>query len=197
MKKKAIPADGRAFEKLFNEYARPLTLYAMQFVREQGIAEDVVQDVFLYIYEKRENFPVHDHREHFLYNLVRNRCLNRIEYQKIRNESNPGHHSISGQHQEDPFELVSAIEFEHKYLEAVERLPSKCRQVFELSRMKGRKNQEIADELGLSKRTVETYITKALKILRRRLRSYLPVGLMILLSELFFSSCDCIMNCFK
>ena len=196
MKKKALPADGRAFEKLFNEYVRPLTLYAMQFVKEQEIAEDIVQDVFLYIYEKRGTYPVSDHREHFLYNLVRNRCLNSLEHRKIRKENNPGSSPVLNQHAEDPFELVSVIEFEHKFLEAVERLPSRCRRVFELSRFKELTNQEIADELGLSKRTVETFITQALRELRKRLKKYLPVGLWFLYCELFLYTCERMFDCY-
>ncbi|MFH0756569.1 MAG: RNA polymerase sigma-70 factor [Bacteroidota bacterium] len=197
MKARSKPVDRRAFEKLFNEYARPLTLFAMQFVRDQGMAEDVIQDVFLYIYEKRDAHPVGDHKEHFLYSLVRNRCLNRLEYQKIRRENNPDSFPLFNQPPEDPFELVSVIEFENQYLQAVERLPSKCRQVFEMSRFEGRNNQEIANQLGLSKRTIETYISKALKILRRKLGKFLAVGLLFLFSEVIFSSCEYIFNCYR
>jgi RNA polymerase sigma-70 factor (family 1) len=183
---KAKPAEGRAFEKLFNEYVRPLTLYAMQFVGEHEVAEDVVQDVFLYIYEKRDVVPVSEHKEHFLYSLVRNRCLNRLEYQKIRRENNPASHGFFNQHPEDPFEIVSVMEFENKYLQIVENLPHKYRKVFEASRFDGKTNQEIADESGFSKRTVETYISHVLRILRKKLKRYLPLILWLLCSALNF-----------
>lgn len=194
MKRRAKTAQERAFEKLFTEFVRPLTLYALQFVKELSVAEDVVQDVFLYIYEKRESFPVGDHKDHYLYKLVRNRCLNRLEYQKIRNESNPCNKQSTVQ-QENPFELLSAIEFEHKYLLAVERLSPRCRKVFELSRFEGRTNQEIADELGVTKRTVETFITQALKKLRKSLKRYLQLGLLLLNSELIFHTCERLIAC--
>ncbi|MEN8230068.1 MAG: RNA polymerase sigma-70 factor [Bacteroidota bacterium] len=189
-------ATGGVFEKLFREYFRPLVVYALQYVKEEGIAEDIVQDVFLYIYEKKDSFPVHGHKRYFLYNLVRNRCLNRLEYQKIRKENNPVLHTLFNNSPEDPFELVSVIEFEHRYLQTVENLSPKCRQVFEMSRFEGRKNQEIADELGMSKRTVETHITQALKILRKRLRRYLPLGFLFWFSEIFYPTCEWVFNCF-
>ena len=195
MIRRAKTAQERAFEKLFNEFVRPLTLYALQFVKELSVAEDVVQDVFLYIYEKRETSPVDEHKDHYLYQLVRNRCLNRLEYQKIRKESNPIKGQITAQ-QENPFDLLAAIEFEHKYLLAVEKLPPRCKMVFELSRFNGRTNQEIANELGLSKRTVETFITQALKKLRRNLRRYLQMGLILICGEFFFHTCEKLFTCF-
>jgi RNA polymerase sigma-70 factor (ECF subfamily) len=70
---------------------------------------------------------------------------------------------------------VQRIELEHKYLQAIETLSPKCRTVFEMSRLEGKRNQEIADELKLSKRTVETHISQALKILRKKLGDYLSV----------------------
>jgi len=195
VKRRAKTAQERAFEKLFTEFVRPLTLYALQFVKELPVAEDVVQDVFLYIYEKRETFPVGDHKDHYLYKLVRNRCINRLEYQKIRNGSNPINDPSTVQ-QENPFELLLAIEFEHKYLQAVEKLSPRCKRVFELSRFEGRTNQEIADELGLTKRTVETFITQALKKLRKSLKRYLQMGLLLLCYELFFLTCETLFTCF-
>ncbi len=171
--KKAPPS--REFEVLFREYFRPLTVFAKKYVKVQEVAEDIVQDLFLYLYEK-ENITEHDNRNgHFLYRLVRYRCLNHLEFQKIRNKKHPElqSHPVSNPH--DPLESLHRIELEHKYLQSLESLSPKCREVFEMSRLEGKLNQEIADELKLSKRTVETHISQALKILRKKLIDYLRV----------------------
>jgi RNA polymerase sigma-70 factor (ECF subfamily) len=173
---KAPPS--KELEVLFREYFRPLTVFAKQYVKVQEVAEDIVQDLFLYLYEKEE-FKQHDNTNgRFLYRLVRYRCLNHLEFKNVRNRKNPElyAHPVSNPH--DPLEQVERIELEHKYLQSLEALSPKCREVFEMSRMEGKLNQEIADELNLSKRTVETHISQALKILRKKLADYLRVILL-------------------
>ena len=163
------------FEALFKRYFRPLTVFAMQYVKIREVAEDIVQDLFLYLYEK-EDFADHDNSDgHYLYRLVRYRCLNYIEFQNIRKKTNPETRPNFANNPHDPLESVMQIELEHKYLQSIEALSPKCREVFEKSRLEGKRNQEIADELRLSKRTVETHISQALKILRKKLLDYLSV----------------------
>lgn len=168
---------GRDFERLFREYFRPLTVFAMQYVKVMEVAEDIVQDMFLYLHEKgdlsgEEPFPTP-----FLYRMVRNRCLNHLDYQNIRKRKNPEIETAAGfsSNPHDPLEYVKRIELEHRYLQAVEGLAPKCREVFEMSRIGGSTNQEIAELLSLSKRTVETHISQALKILRKKLVEYIRV----------------------
>ena len=170
------PAN-REFELLFREYFRPLVVFAKQYVKVQEVAEDIVQDLFLYLYEKDE-FNADDYRDgRFLFKLARYRCLNQLDFQHVRNRKNPDLQIHTANNPFDPLELVQQIELEHKYLQSLEALSPKCREVFEMSRMKGWKNQEIADKLKLSKRTVETHISHALKILREKLMIYLRVFL--------------------
>jgi RNA polymerase sigma-70 factor (ECF subfamily) len=173
MRKKA--SSHQAFETLFREYFRPLTIFAKQYVKVQEVAEDIVQDLFLYLHEKGDFEISEKAAGYHLYKLVRYRCLNHIEYQRIRKKRNPEILADPGSNPHDPFESVARIELEHKYLQAIESLSPKCREVFQKSRMEGRKNQEIADEMNLSKRTVETHISQALKIMRKKLYNYLRV----------------------
>jgi RNA polymerase sigma-70 factor (family 1) len=171
--KVAHPSD--EFEVLFREYFRPLTVFAKQYVKVQEVAEDIVQDLFLYLYEK-EDIGEHDNSNgNYLYRMVRYRCLNHLEFQKIRNRKHPEMQTNPASNPNDPLEMVKRIELEHKYLQSLENLSPKCREVFEMSRLEGKKNQEIANELKLSKRTVETHISQALKILRKKLSDYLSV----------------------
>lgn len=165
----------RAFEMLFREYFRPLTVFALQYVNIREVAEDIVQDLFLYLHEKGDFDPEVKGAKTHLYKLVKYRCLNHIEYQRIRKKPNPGIRPDPGSDPQDPLEKVAAIELEHKYLQAIESLSPRCREVFEKSRLEGLKNQEIADEMKLSKRTVETHISQALKVMRKKLTEYLRV----------------------
>lgn len=170
---KEKPLTGKVLEKLFREYFRPLTYFAIQYVKDQAVAEDIVQDLFLNLYEKKELLKIHLSEVNYLYTSVRNRSLKYLEHKKVKAEHNHAVQDVLNSHQADPFELVSVIEFEHKYIQALESLSPKCRKVFEMSRMEGKKNQEIAEKLNLSKRTVETHISLALKVIRKKLTKYM------------------------
>lgn len=169
------PTSNQAFEMLFNEYFRPLTVFAKQYVRIKEVAEDIVQDLFLYLHEKGDFDVTKEGAAYQLYKLVRYRCLNHIEYQRIRKKQSPEIRTEAQNNPYDPLEAVALIELEHKYLQALESLSPKCREVFEKSRLGGKKNQEIADEMKLSKRTVETHVSNALKVMRKMLKEYLRV----------------------
>lgn len=166
------PSQRKAFEEQFREYFRPLTVFAMRFLKDQQAAEDVVQDVFLYLYEKPGTGI---YERSYLYNLVKNRCLNVLEYKKVRTLHNPGIQSEWTGGSPDPFEVVTRIELEHKYLQVLEGVHPRSRQVFELSRNGGLKNKEIAEKLQISKRTVESHISLVLKELKKYLVKFLPV----------------------
>jgi len=194
---KQKPLTGIAFEKLFREYIRPLTVYAIQFVKEQEMAEDIVQSLFMNLYEKKESLQIKNLTKNYLYKSVSNRCLNYLESQKIRMENNPFIQDSLISDPDDPLKQVEFIEFENKFLEVLEFLSPKCRQIFEKSRMEGKKNKDIAKELNLSKRTVETHISQALKIMRKKLVKYLPVLLIFFFFKLFFSTCVFVFNCYN
>ena len=169
------PSANQTYEQLFREYFRPLTVFARRYVSEEGVAEDIVMDLFLYLHEKGDFDISIKGAVNQLYKLVRFRCLNHIEYQQVRKRNLTETRLEMQIPPDDPFELVNAIELENKYLLALEELSPKCREVFEKSRVYGLKNQEIADRLQLSKRTVETHISQALKVMRKMLGEYLRV----------------------
>ena len=142
-------------ETLFRENFRPLTVYAMQFVREKAVAEDIVQELFVNFYEKKETFQSKILNKSYLYKAVHNRCINHKEYQQLRKKMNPMIQESMSKLPEDPYKLSTFIEFQDKFLQALDELSPKCRQVFEMSKIEGMKSQEIADSLKLSKRTVQ------------------------------------------
>ncbi|WP_298549022.1 RNA polymerase sigma-70 factor [uncultured Aquimarina sp.] len=151
------------FESVFKEYFKPLTLYASSYVNDVDIAKDITQDVFIKLYEKRQILQIHTSLKSYLYTSVRNRCLDHIKLHKIRElHKIQIYNSISENVEEESTEVMQS-ELQAKINVAIASLPDRNREIFRLNRIDGLTNQEIADELNLSKRTVETHISNALK----------------------------------
>ena len=170
---KGEPLTDKAYERLFLEYFRPLTVYAIQFVNQKDIAEDIVQELFLTLYEKKSSLQIGKLTSNYLYKSIRNSCLNNLKYKKIRVIKNPQIQDSLNSKPLDLLEIVELLEFEHKFLQALESLSPKRRRVFELSKVEGKKNDEIAGELKISKSTVETQINRSLKIVRMKLSRHM------------------------
>lgn len=161
-------------DSYFREYFRPLTVFAFTIIKDEKVAEDIVQDVFVNLFEhaaKNDGQAIVN--KNYLYRSVYNRCLNVVKFRKVRAEHNPHVQKHNSMLPDNPFQVVAKIELEHKLLEVIESLSPKCGHIFKLSRFNGLTNSEIASKLNLSKRTVETQISKALKILKRELSGYI------------------------
>lgn len=191
---KEIPEQ---FEVLFRENFSHLTVLAIQYVKEQAVAEDIVQDLFLYIYEKKANTEWKGFPKNYLFTLVKYRCLNYLAHLKVERENNADAEKVLKSNPHDPLELAEQIELEHRYLLALEELPPGCKKVFELSRFKGKSNMEIAKELDLSQRTVETHISNALKKLKQILAVYLSVNLVLLIIKTFLTTYALTLTCYS
>lgn len=165
--------DETAFQETFEIYFKVLVLFATKFSLDKETAEDLVQDVFVRLYEQKDRLQFHSSLKAFLYQSVRNRCIDLIRSTKTREK----HHveikagtDVEGLNSED---LMLQSELEEKIYHSIKQLPDQCQLIFKMNRFEGKKNQEIADELNISKRTVETQISKALKILREDIYPYL------------------------
>ncbi len=158
-----------AYQHLFELYYQKLVVFAMKYLGDLEIARDLVQDLFLSIYESRGSISIQTSLGSYLYGAVKNRCLNHIRHKAVREKHRSSIiHSENGR-DPDLEEKIEATELEARIYEIVSQLPGKCRQIFIMSRVDGKRNSEIADELKLSVRTVETQISKALKVLRDNL----------------------------
>lgn len=139
------------------------------------IAREIVQDFFVKLYEKRHNLSVETSVKSYLYRSVYNCCLNYLNQRNIQDKhlKNIDLERVD----EDNLESeISSVELQYRIHQVIEELPARCRKIFKMNRLEGIKNEEIATQLNLSKRTVETQISKALKILRKRLSDYFPEG---------------------
>ena len=176
--------DTKAFEMTFRRFAPRLEAFACRYTNDSIEAEDIVQEAFLKLWERRElleNISL----SAFLFMLVRNDCLNRAKHQQIiesvevrLTEMEQVEQLYAIDFAEDPStrlvykELATAIDH------IMEALPDKCREAFTLSRLKGLKNREIASQMAITEKVVEKHITRALKRFKEGLAGYLPALLM-------------------
>lgn len=163
--------DKDAYKQLFITYYSPLTEYASQFISDAD-AEELVQELMLFIWEYHATIVIEGSLKSYLFTAVRNRCLNAIRRQQYHARV----HSIIYEKLRDEFEdpdyyLVN--ELSEKINKAVNELPETYRETFALSRFGEQTNKQVAEQLGVSIKTVEYRISQSLKILRLKLRDYL------------------------
>lgn len=178
-----VHGDREHFKNVFEKYYQPLCHLSLHYLEDEDEAMDVVQDTFLKLWERREELNPNSNLTNFLFTLVKNNCLNIIKRKQVLLKH---HEKIKWMEMHYQYESLLRVESDYldfnelkeKIDQAIERLPKNCRLVFELSRFEELKNHEIAERLGISKKTVEAHLTKALKILRNELRDYLPVILL-------------------
>lgn len=178
---KSIPAqeDKDAFDNLFKHFYPRLTAYACLFL-ESDAAEDIVQDVFVYIWENADSIIIHTSLDAYLFKAVYQRCLNQLKQRKSRDN----HHKIIENYlielESHLFDPDTNDSIRRLYMEelradinnAIDSLPEKCRKVFMLSYMYDLKNKEISEVLGITQSTVENHIYNALKVLRKKLAKH-------------------------
>lgn len=164
-----------AFEQVFKQFYAPLVVYACRYVASMDVAREIVQDFFVRFYEKRESLNIGVSLKSYLYRSVYNCCINHLNQRNIQ-DRHLKTIELERDHEENMEAEINTIELEYRIDEIINELPAKCRQIFRMNRLEGLRNEEIAKQLNLSKRTVETQISKALKILRKKLADYIPEG---------------------
>ncbi|MFY0627137.1 MAG: RNA polymerase sigma-70 factor [Reichenbachiella sp.] len=161
----------KTFEKVFQSYYQQLAAFAFQYLSDHDLAEEMVQETFSNIWHKAHNIEIRTTVKSYLYGAVRNGCLNYIKHQEIERKFE------ASEKRKDDFDQIDFLELEELQSEidkALEKLPEKCRQIFEMSRYEDKMYKEIAEELGISIKTVETQMGRALKVMRSSLNRYLP-----------------------
>jgi RNA polymerase sigma-70 factor (ECF subfamily) len=171
--------DQTAFELLFHFYYAGLVMFSTQFIFDRIEAEEIVQAFFVRLWQKHHQIIPSDSLKNYFFSSVRNSSLNFLKHKKIEEKYIQKLKELSNSHLIYDPDLYIASELQEKIMKTIEILPERCHEIFILSRIRGKKNEEIATELNISRRTVETQISKALKILRVELKDY--VGLLILL----------------
>lgn len=172
--------DRKAFKIVIEIYYNETYWYAKSLSRDEDLAKDLVQESFFKLWKKRDSVKEGTIIKGWLYMSVRNNFLDHVK--KYKKETclfettyaETLDHLIAREYEEDLKRKVEIVEKE------IEQLPNKCNQVFRLSKKEGLTNIEISEHLGISIKTVEGHLNKALKILREKLKEKIQVFFLIL-----------------
>ncbi|WP_345030008.1 RNA polymerase sigma-70 factor [Ravibacter arvi] len=167
------------FESTFKKNFKGLVRYAFTVVKDSEVAEEIVQNMFVRLWEKREQVSINESVTGYLYRSVYNDSLNYLKHLKVR-DAYQNYAMEREQFEQPASEQLETRELEEKIRRALGELPEKCRTIFQMSRFEELRYQEIADELSLPVKTVENQMGKALRLLRVKLAEYLPSFLLLL-----------------
>lgn len=187
MKEKGIK-DHKEFSRIYTLYFPKMVRFAKEYVISEEEAQSIVQDLFLYLWERRDTLEAISNLNAFLFTLTKNRC---IDFYRQQTKITRLKESLDSLHERELHLKMEALkqfdenmfstqEIEELLNNAVNNLPEKCREVFILSRMEGLKHEEIAQQLNISVNTVQNHISTALKRLKIELKDYLPLLLFII-----------------
>lgn len=183
---KVNSGDEQAFELLFRRYYVRLCGFANKFIANTAESEEIVQEVFYHIWEKRGHLKLNNDIQPYLFKSVQNLCLNFIKHQRVIDNYYSVIEVVYNNSSLDfnTYESVLYSELNAKLNKVIDTLPPECRKIFLMSRQQGLKYTEIAEKLGISIKTVETQMSRALTKLKTELKDFLT----ILIISLFFYS---------
>ena len=177
--RKIQKGDFKAFEMLFREYYPVLKCFALKYVTNEEVSEELVQEIFYNIWAKHSSFNVTTSVKGYLFKTTHNSCLQYFKRKKL--ESKYQEHVLSQPpgFYNDPSEELKVKELNTIIDNTLQSLPERCRKIFRLSKFDGLKYHEIAEKLSISIKTVEANMGKALKQLRFTLKDYVCLVLVI------------------
>jgi len=173
--------NGAAFEVAFRLFYPRLVYFARQYVPEED-AFNLVQDAFTSLLEKVFSFTNENQLQSYLYTNVKNNCLMFLRHEKVKKKYSDQRIAEVSQYYLNVQALeklntssMAFTEIEQIINDTLKKLPPRCREIFVLSRFEGKKNAEVAAKLDISEKSVEAYITKALKVFKIALKDYLTL----------------------
>lgn len=164
--------DQKAFKRLFHLHYEPLCRFACGYVKTMAVAEDLVQEVFLDLWRRRHNWYPDQSGKAYLYGAVRNQALKHLRHMRSRQRMEDEQKRRPSPVQETPACVLHHQEVQQAAQQAIDELPERRRHIFILSRQHDLTYKEIAMLLGISVKTVETQVGRALEFLRNRLGSH-------------------------
>lgn len=166
--------DRKVFQQIFDTYYEPLYRYCMLRIINQEDAEEIVQDIFVKLWTKRQDLNIDLSLRAYLYRTALNKIINYGDHLKIR-KTHQDHVLSAGNSMANHSNDLLKQEIQLLAAEAVNAMPEKRREVYLLSRHDGLKYSEIAQRLDVSVKTVEAHLSKALEQMRVYLKDYIPV----------------------
>ena len=173
--------EEKAFDFIFRKFYKALCAQANLYVNDLDLAQSLVQECFLKLWENRGNGAQINHLSAYLSFVVRNRCIDYLRKNKHQKKTVEVTEEVGLSEASDS--PVLSHEFEERLVEALAVLPDRCREAFEYSRFEGLTYPEIAKQMNISVKAVEALMSRSLKILRVELKEYLPIILLLLKSR--------------
>lgn len=173
-----------AFDAIYAMYFKRLFVYCLRFTKSSEDAEEIVQDVFLRLWNIRESIQQEDTLRSLLFIISKNYLINAFH----KNINSPVYEDYVNYQEQIAVDDISRMEYEefvHQLNHAMSRLPKTQQQVIELSRFKQLSNKEVAERLSLSEQTVKNQLSLGLKMLRSLLGNAPIIGLFFILNDLF------------
>lgn len=172
--------DEKAFEQIFKTHFNPLCLFARKYIRDTDVCKEIVHNIFVNIWEKRAGIDLQKNIKSYLFSSVYTRCMNHIRDHKKFDGNASEHLEVMERATDyDTEQKIGEAELENRIQTAIQTLPEKCREVFCMNRIEGLKYKEIAEKLGISIKTVENQVSKALKVMRENLSDYAKILIII------------------
>ena len=167
-------SDQKAFQKLFSDFHDTLFRFVTYRVKDSDLAEDITQETFFRVWKNRKSLIPKKSFFSLIARISTNLCYDHFRHIEVRNRHENQIPEYGKSHFDDPEAVNNAKILQDEIQKIVnDKLPDKCRSIFILSRIEGHSNPEIAEILGLSIRTVENQIYRALKVLKKNLKNYL------------------------
>lgn len=173
--------DARAFHIFFSNFYSSLVAFAMEYIHEQQICEDIVQEFFIQLWESNHTFPSQNHLKNFAYTTVRHNCLNYIKHQSVEKK----YVSYYLQHPENTDDIDLKIAKEELYrilFSIIKELPMRRQEIFKLY-MQGNSNIQISQLLDIDTETVKSAKAEAMRYIRKRIEEILIVYIIILVKS--------------
>lgn len=166
---KLADGDTGAFTAIFEAYYKDLVMFAFTFTKNSNNAEEIVQEVFVRLWENRSDVRQYGSLKSFLLKSIQNLCIDEIRHRKVR-EDYAGDSEIHQLYINDTEDYILYTDLQNRLDDLLAQMPDEMAQTFRMNRFDGLKYQEIAQQLKVSLRTVESRIGKALQILRQALK---------------------------
>lgn len=165
------------FDYIFNYYYSSLCAFSMQYLNDRNSVEDLVQDFFVSLWMEAPNLQIRTSLKSYLFAGIKNRCLDFQKHRKVIDKYKTFVLFSVKPDDDSADHYFAESELQQVIQQSIRKLSPRCREIFELSRSHGFSNQEISEQLGITKRTVELQISNSLKILRKELAEFLPIWL--------------------
>lgn len=173
--------DPSAFETIYNHFATRLYNYVYSRVRLREPSEEIVQEIFLSLWEKRNVLSITSSLESYLFGAAKHKILSYIRSEQVRKRYAAEFVLFAAERFDNSNEELSDLrDLERTLDEKIAELPDKCREVFRMSRVEHLPIQRIAEKMNISTRTVENYISQALRHLRTSIGEFLVWAVLVL-----------------